>query len=307
MYTYVQWRGCKKENTATYVHTGRVSNAYSRIRTARARVHGWVGTEKLRRRRVHGEPTGLDGTADGNEAWRTAEWRKRPCVRPAAVETGSCSSGGVWRTAKRRKRTSYGRNGVLLIGRGVAYCKTEETDLCWIATVETGVLFIERGVAYRKTRLHEILFISTVDLLQPPRAPVHPASTVRYSIGYCSTTPLHGLLFNHPSTGYCSSTPPPSTVHPALHGVVLFIQPSTGSYSSSPNRLDQSGSCSSRGNTMGSCSSTPTRNCSSKPPNNAHCSSRGSIDRLQLAAVAKESLDRVQLTAIDRSLGFNNA
>ena len=27
---------CKKENTATYVHTGRVSNAYSRIRTARA-------------------------------------------------------------------------------------------------------------------------------------------------------------------------------------------------------------------------------------------------------------------------------
>ena len=42
---------------------------------------------------------------------------------------------------------------------------------------------------------------------------------------------------------------------------------------------------------MGSCSSTPT----------THCSSRGSIDRLQLAAVAKESLDRVQLTAIDRS------
>ena len=57
---------------------GGVSNAYLRIRTARARVHGWVGMEKLRRRRVHGEPTGwvgtecLDGTADGNEAWRTA-------------------------------------------------------------------------------------------------------------------------------------------------------------------------------------------------------------------------------------------
>ena len=31
------------------------------------------------------------------------------------------------------------------------------------------------------------------------------------------------------------------------------------------------------------------------------------FDRLQLAAVAKESLDRVQLTAIDRSLGFSNA
>src|SRR3954467_9334036 len=106
-----------------------VSNAYSRIRTARARVHGWVGTEKQRRRRVHGEATecvvfmggngmrgrvhreGLDGTGDGNEAWRTAERRKQPCVRPATFETGSCSSGGVWRTAKRTKRSYYGRNG----------------------------------------------------------------------------------------------------------------------------------------------------------------------------------------------------
>jgi len=36
-------------------------------------------------------------------------------------------------------------------------------------------------------------------------------------------------------------------------------------------------------------------------------SSRGSrFDRLQLAAVAKESLNRVQLTAIDRSLWFSN-
>ena len=41
--------------------------------------------------------------------------------------------------------TSYGRNGVLLIRRGVAYRKMEETDLCWSATVETGVLFIGRG------------------------------------------------------------------------------------------------------------------------------------------------------------------
>ena len=150
--------------------------------------------------------------------------------------------------------TSYGRNRVLLIGRGVAYRKTEETDLCWSATVKTGVLFIGRGVAYRKMGLHGILFISTVDLLQPPRATVHPPSTssslhlrlfihgllfiqpptARYSIGYCSTSPLHGLLFNHPSTGYCSSSPPPATVQPALHGAVLFIQPSTGSYSSSP-------------------------------------------------------------------------
>ena len=33
MYTYVQRQGCKIENTATYVHTGRVSNAFSHIRT----------------------------------------------------------------------------------------------------------------------------------------------------------------------------------------------------------------------------------------------------------------------------------
>ena len=73
--------------------------------------------------------------------------------------------------------TTYGRNGVLLIGRSMAYRKTEETDLCWSATVETGVLFIGRGVAYRKMGLHGILFISIIDLLQPPLAPVHPAST----------------------------------------------------------------------------------------------------------------------------------
>ena len=52
-----------------------------------------------------------------------------------------------------------------MIGRGVAYRKTEESNLCWSATVEMGVLFIGRGVAYRKTGLHGILFISTVDLL----------------------------------------------------------------------------------------------------------------------------------------------
>ena len=67
-----------------------------------------VGANRLGRNGMRGcvHREGLDGIGDGNEAWRTAEWRKRPCVRPATFETG-----------------------VLLIGRGVAYRKTEETDL----------------------------------------------------------------------------------------------------------------------------------------------------------------------------------
>ena len=124
MYMYVQRPGCKKVNTSMYVHTGRVSNAYSRICTARACVHGRVGTEKLRRCRVHGEatecvvfigrqrnvwePTGLDKTGDGKEAWHTAKQRKRPCVRPATFEMGSFSSRGVWHTAKWGKHTCVG-------------------------------------------------------------------------------------------------------------------------------------------------------------------------------------------------------
>ena len=119
--------------------------------------------------------------------------------------------------------------GVLFIGRGVVYRKTDKTDLCWSATVETGVLFIGRCVAYRKTGLHAILFISTVDLLQPPRAPVHPASTALYSTGYYSTTPprapLHRLLFIQPSAGSsCSSrgNATGSCIHPHRS---LFIQP----------------------------------------------------------------------------------
>ena len=45
-----------------------------------------------------------------------------------------------------------------MIGRGVAYRKTDETDLCWSATVETGVLLIGRGVVYRKTEEIDLLW-----------------------------------------------------------------------------------------------------------------------------------------------------
>ena len=165
----------------------------------------------------------------------------------------------MWRTAKRRKWTCVGE-------------PTVETGSCsstiyCLAPASTGYC------------------LSTVDFLQPPLATVHPqgpvqpASTAPSPIGYCLTSPLHGVLCNHPSTGYCSSSPPPATVQPALHGV-LFIQPSTGSCSSTPNWLDQSGSCSSSGNSMGSCSSNPpTRTVHPNPPTTltVHQEAAGSI------------------------------
>ena len=136
--------------------------------------------------------------------------------------------------------------------------------------------------------------ISTVPQNGTPRDTVHlhrrppPASTGYHrpppaSTGSCSSSLhhalLHRLLFNHPSTG----TPSPSTIHPALHGVVLFIQRQRHGVLHPP------------------------------PPLTVHPNSPPTtltvhpIDWLQLAVVAKESLDRVQLTAIDRSLGFSNA
>src|SRR3954471_18433915 len=142
MYSYVQRPGCKKENTATYVYIRAGSRMPTRAYVRPGLVY-MAGSEQRNSvvvvfmgrqrnvscswggngmRRVHREATermganrlgrngmrgrvhreGLDGTGDGNEAWRTAQ---------------------------RRKRTSYVRKGVLLIGRGLAYRKTEETDL----------------------------------------------------------------------------------------------------------------------------------------------------------------------------------
>ena len=66
------------------MHTGGVSNAFSRIRTARDRVHGWVGTEKLHRRCVHGEATGWVGTKCVivliGRAWMEQPMETRPGV-----------------------------------------------------------------------------------------------------------------------------------------------------------------------------------------------------------------------------------
>ena len=135
--------------------------------------------------------------------------------------------------------------------------------------------------------LHGLMFIHH----RPPPASTYDCS----STGSCSSSLhralLHRLLFNHPSTVYCSSSPP--------HHGVLFNHPSTGTPPPStvhPALHHTTGSCSSRGNTTDHCSSKPPATLTVHP-----------IDRLQLAAVAKESLHRVQLTAINRSLGFSNA
>ena len=126
MYMCVQRPGCKKVNTTKYVHMGGVSNAYSRIRTARASVHGWVRMEKLRRRQVHGEATecvvfigrqqNVCCSSGANRLGRNNQW-KRGLTYRRMEETALCSTG-------------HSQNGILFMGRGLAYRKMEETDLC---------------------------------------------------------------------------------------------------------------------------------------------------------------------------------
>ena len=196
-----------------------------------------VGANQLGRNgmRGHVHREGFDGTSDGNKAWRTAERRKRPCVRPAMFETGSCSLGGVWRTAKRRKQTSYGRNGGHVDREGCVVPQNGGNGLVLERYGRNGGPVHQEGCGVPQNGTPGILFISTVDLLQPPwatvdllqppRGHVHLASTARYSTGYCSTTPprapLHRLLFIQPSIGLsCSSSPPRGPIHPAPTGSI---------------------------------------------------------------------------------------
>ena len=88
-----------------------------------------VGANRLGRNgmRGHVHREGLDGTGDGNEAWYTA---------------------------KQRKRTSYVRNGVLFDREG---CGVSQNGGNGPPTVETGVLLIGRGVVYRKTDETDLL------------------------------------------------------------------------------------------------------------------------------------------------------
>ena len=196
-----------------------------------------------------------------------------------------------------------------MIERGVAYSKTKETDLCWSATVETGSC--SSGGVWRTAKrdstgycssppstpssLHELLFIHR----RPP-----PASTCDCSsTGSCSSSLprklLHLVPFNQPS--------PRATVHPALHHL-LFILPSMGwSYSYCPPR-GRVHPAPTGSNDRGPVHPPPPGTVHPNPLSNTHCSSRGSIARLQLAAVAKESLDRsgsVTRSPAVQSLGFS--
>ena len=142
MYTYVQRPGCKKENTATYVYIRAGSRTPTRAYVRPGLVY-MAGSERRNSvvvvfmgrqrnascswggngmRRVHREATERVG------ANRLGQNGMRGRVhREGLYETGDGNK--AWRTAQRRKWTSYVWNGVLLIRRGLAYRKTEETDL----------------------------------------------------------------------------------------------------------------------------------------------------------------------------------
>ena len=110
---------------------------------ARARVHGWVETEKLRRRRVHGEPTGWVRT-ECVALFIGSAWMEQPMeTRPGVPQDGG--NGLVFDRPHSKRDPVYREGsgvpqnrgngpptvetGVLLIGRGVANRKMDETDL----------------------------------------------------------------------------------------------------------------------------------------------------------------------------------
>ena len=179
-----------------------------------------------------------------------------------------------------------------MIGRGVAYRKTDETDLLrskrgscssggvWRTAKRDSTGYCSsppstssslHGLPSTSSSLHGLLFIQPPPRATPPATVQPPLHRLLFIQPSTPRGPVQPPLHGHPSTVYCSFSPPP-------HHGVLFIQ-----RQGHRSLFIQ------------------------KPPATLTVHPRGSIDRLQLAAVAKESLDRVQLTAIDRSLGFSNA
>ena len=137
----------KKIRPRTYIQAG------SRTPT-RAYVHGWVRTEKQRRCRVHGEATKCvvfmgrqqnascsstgNGTRGSQPAWTEQAMEMRPGVpqnggnslvfdRPCS-KWGSVDREGCGVPQNRGNGPPTVEMGVLLIGRGVVYRKTDETD-----------------------------------------------------------------------------------------------------------------------------------------------------------------------------------
>ena len=213
MYTYLQRRGCKKENMATYVYIRAGSRTPTHAYVRPGLVY-MAGSE--RRNNIIVMFMGSQLAGSERNAWscssgglgRNMRWN-RGLVYRKTVETDFCSS-------------SYGQNRVLLIGRGVAYRKTEETDFSSTPYSRNGGPVHQEGCGVPQNRtprdtvhLHRRpppasmgYCSSTVDLLQPPPATVRPRRLPPASTSYCSSMGtcsfiLHWLLFNHPSTGYC--------------------------------------------------------------------------------------------------------
>src|SRR4051812_34809664 len=158
MYTYAQRPGCKKENTATYVYIRAGSRTPTRAYVRRGLVDmagskrrnsvvvvfmgrqrnascSWGGNGM---RRVHGEAKECVVVFIGR-AWMEHAMETRPGVpqnggnglafdRPRSKwDLVHREGSGVPQNGGNRPPTV--ETGVLLIGRGVAYRKTEETDL----------------------------------------------------------------------------------------------------------------------------------------------------------------------------------
>ena len=166
MYTYVQRPVCKKENTATYVYIRAGSRTPTRAYVRPGLVY-MAGSERrnnvvvvfMGRQRnascswggnvmchVHGEAT--ECVVFIRRAWTEQAMETRPGVPQNGGNGLVFDRPRLKRDPVHREGSGIPQNGgngpptvetgVLLIGRGVAYRKTDETDLCWSATVETG-------------------------------------------------------------------------------------------------------------------------------------------------------------------------
>ena len=134
--TYI--RAGSRTPTRAYVRPGLVYMERQRRRHVHRQPTGWVRTEKLRRR-VHREATECMLFIGSQPAWTEQPTETRPGVPQnggnGLVFSRPCSR----RDHVHREGSGVPQNGgngpptiemgVLLIGRGVAYRKTDETDL----------------------------------------------------------------------------------------------------------------------------------------------------------------------------------